>query len=73
MAHFDRNNPQTANLETVSSLGDKTAAVLDIVVEAQGRQNFGCDRSGYDFKGIQPNSSVNLNGMVSSSKLSRIH
>jgi hypothetical protein len=35
--------------------------VLDILVEAVGRQNFGCDTGGWDFKGLQ-SPDVQLNG-----------
>jgi len=35
--------------------------ILDILVEAVGRQNFGCDTGGWDFKGLQ-SPKVQLNG-----------
>lgn len=63
IGHFDRDQGITLEFTTKSADGLEHShkggeETLDIVVEALGRSNFGCD---WDFKGLQ-NGNVTLNG-----------
>lgn len=65
-----RGGPANLTLSSYSSLlrdGKKGHATLEIMVEAMGRRNFGCENGGWDTKGIQ-STDIRLNGKFTNPK-----
>lgn len=61
---LERNDPRNLTLGTVNPVGKETV-VLDIIVHALGRVNFGCV---WDFKGlVYPNITLNGTPLLSKS------